>query len=557
MSYTNLLTKNTLNNYKFLFSLFSTAILFIVTITTCWLRFNTNDDSTFSLLSKGVILNNTPSEYLLFIHFYVGLFLKKLYQLWPSIPWYGINLYVLLFLSFTFIGYSLLRLHTPVIIWLLWLSIFGTASIVISQFTIVALFLGGSGFILFFSLLLAPPSNRRTFVICYIIALLLIMFSGFIRFHAMLLSTSIFIVLLFMSMLLQKHISKLHIVSILGVVACSLMLEQVNTAHYKHSEGYENFTQYNNARIQFTDRMDVFFTPQNAYHFKKVGWTQNDYDMLMAWFYFDKTVYSQQHLNYLAQNAYNGFDIHKKIIAAKSYISDNIFFYSFCFLIFTLVVTSLMPPLRWRDIILLDGILIAYPISIWLLLTIIEHSPPYRVWMPILGITALIPLLFYPLRTLTFKGKLHYNIIVALLLFGLNSLYLTTASNTNKDNYASVLKDMALLAPRSDQLFISWSVAFPIQDFVHPLKNPHYSKDFKLIFGGSAQQEGHSQRRLQEFHIDDIYQALYKRNDVFLISFPDDLPLMHIYLKEHYNVTTWHRVYFKGENFTVYQIIKI
>jgi hypothetical protein len=545
----NLLSKSPRSELQsFFISLLSVTAFFIITLATFHIKFG-NDDAYQNLISAGISQTNAPSEYLLFVHVGVGLFLKQLYTFSPSIPWYGISFYFLLYISFVLMGFALLRLNTPLILWILWLIVFGILSILILSFTIIALFLVGSGILVLASILLKQPPPKL-YITCYGVAILLIELSGLMRFNAMLLGLGFFVLLGALSFLYQLKISKIHIVVLIGALSFAYVLKIVDREYYKNSPGWETVQEYNESRLYFIDRSRVHYTPETSPFFDKVHWTKNDYDMLGLWFFADEARYSKNNLDYLIEHASDPLITHiKRNLTQLSIHTLVTNYYNICFLI--LMIIFITPLTRIKDGLAFIALII-WPISLYVSLTIIEHQPHYHVWMPVLGITAAISLLIRYRQGIVFP---LYNVFLAGILIYMMLTFNYLLSEKTRKERALLEHDLASFSFKEDQPVVVWADGFCYENIMHPLRNPQQLKNFTSLHVGIGTFRPYVKDRLTEFHIHDLYESLYTNKDILLIAKEENLPFLHTYLKEHYQVNTRHITYFKGTEFSAYRII--
>ncbi|RYZ18732.1 MAG: hypothetical protein EOP49_49260, partial [Sphingobacteriales bacterium] len=83
------------------------ALLILLTILVCGSFFEASDDVTISFLFRGIIADKPVPQMLNFFHG-IGYVITALYQLIPSLPWYGIVLYFLLWIATVQAAYFLL-----------------------------------------------------------------------------------------------------------------------------------------------------------------------------------------------------------------------------------------------------------------------------------------------------------------------------------------------------------------------------------------------------------------------------------------------------------------
>src|SRR5262249_15018753 len=72
-------------------------------------RYETNDDAAMNLVAAGRGFVERPDEHLVYSNVLIGLALKALYQLAPSVPWYGGLWFLISCASLVAICYACLR----------------------------------------------------------------------------------------------------------------------------------------------------------------------------------------------------------------------------------------------------------------------------------------------------------------------------------------------------------------------------------------------------------------------------------------------------------------
>jgi hypothetical protein len=91
------------------------------------------------------------------------------------------------------------------------------------------------------------------------------------------------------------------------------------------------------------------------------------------------------------------------------------------------------------------------------------------------------------------------------------------------------------LNPQPDQLYVVWRECFRFEDLLTPFGDIGIMHNFRCVSMSLLLPTPFTQRRLQEFKIDDIYLAICDRPDVYLIAIPDLVIYLHRYLNEHYH----------------------
>jgi len=129
-------------------------------------------------------------------------------------------------------------------------------------------------------------------------------------------------------------------------------------------------------------------------------------------------------------------------------------------------------------------------------------------------------------------------------------------SRTQRYLQKSFRDDMARLQPRVDQLFVIWGSDFPYQAYQLPTQALPVTTNMRILELGVGNFEPFVQNRLKSFQIDDLYQAFYTRDDVFLICDEREKKLLTQYIWEHYYTSVEIRTVFQGTSFTVRQVRK-
>ena len=83
-----------------------------------------------------------------------------------------------------------------------------------------------------------------------------------------------------------------------GLVTSTLVvlvgLSWLNDAYYERDPRWSDFYSFNELRARINDLAWVYYSPETAHVFPKVGWSVNDYAMIQSWFYDDQAVYNAE-----------------------------------------------------------------------------------------------------------------------------------------------------------------------------------------------------------------------------------------------------------------------
>lgn len=520
-----------------------------------------------NLYAAGKGLGQPPSEFLLFQHFLIGLALKVLYTCLPAFPWYGILTYLYLLVSSLTVGYAILRLNgrlSAVGLWLVTFVLFYLKVIISPQFTICAGYLAIAGTLLLFAVALKPYATRKANLYALGIASALLILAGLIRIH------SLVLVLLLMPPLygyaLVTHFAgtfRRLVPALCCVLLISALLQWGQQVYYKHSSGWEQFYRYSTVRADFTDRLKIVWNESTRPFFQQIGWSENDLAMLVSWFYLDPRVYSLQNLLFISQHT--SLSLRHEVNWRKLLFDLGALSYAG---IATLALSLLL---------LIKGVGISRRFSLLALLwcsslfvgmAMIERRLPYRVSLVMLFGLYTIQLALWcqtskegPLPR-SVNGRASSRIPFALVAIcyaiccGGQIQTVSELSATYRYLQRTFRDDMAGLQPRVNQLFVTWGGDFPYQEYQLPTQTAPVTSNMQILGLGVGSHEPFVQNRLKSFGIDNLYQAFYTRDDVFLICSERNKKLLIQYIWEHYHTSVEIRTVFQGATFTVRQVRK-
>jgi hypothetical protein len=532
-------------------------------------QYQTNDDVAMNLCAAGKGLTQSPSEFLLFQHFLVGLALKFLYTFLPAFPWYGTLTYLYLLVSGLTVAYVISRLNprlSAVGLWLVTFVLFYLGVIVSPQFTICAGYLAIAGTLLLFATALKPYVTTIGNLYALTIASALLILAGLIRIQSLLL------VLLLMSPLYGYALVSYFagtfrrlVPALCCVLLFSALLQWGQQAYYKRSPGWEQFYRYNNVRADFIDRQKIVWNKSTEPFFRQIGWSQNDLAMLASWFYVDPRVYSLQNLLFISQNS--SLSPRPEVIWRKLLFDLGRSFLSYPGIatsaLFVLLLIKGVGITRWFSFLAL-----LWYAGVFFGINMIERHLPYRVWLVMLFALYTIQLTLWcqtseeRLLRRSVNGRLTSGIPFALVAIfyaiccGGQIQAVSELSAIQRYRQKSFQDDMARLKPRVNQLFVIWGGDFPYREYQLPTQAAPVTANMQILGLGVGNHEPFVQNRLKSFGIDNLYQAFYTRDDVFLICNERNKRLLIQYIWEHYHTSVEIRTVFQGAKFTVRQVRK-
>jgi hypothetical protein len=532
-------------------------------------QYQTNDDVAMNLYAAGKGLAQPPSEFLLFQHFLIGLALKFLYTFLPAFPWYGTLTYLYLLVSGLTVGYAISRLNprlSAVGLWLVTFVLFYLRVIVSPQFTICAGYLAIAGTLLLFGAAVKPYPTRKGNLYALTIASALLILAGLIRI------SSLVLVLVLMSPIygyaLVSHVAgtfRRLAPTLCCVFLISALLQWRQQVYYEHSSGWEQFYRYNNVRADFIDRRKIGWNKSTEPFFQQIGWSRNDLAMLVSWFYLDPRVYSLQNLLFMSKHT---------SLSPRSEVAwpKLLFDLRRCFLsypgiailaLFVLLLINGIGITRWFSLLALPWCL-----SLFVGIELVERHLPYHVWIVMLFGLYTIQLALWcqtsekRLLHRSMNGRLTSKIVFALVAVpyaiccGAQIKAVSELSATQQYFQKSFRDDMARLQPRVNQLFVIWGADFPYEEYQLPTQAAPVTSNMQILGLGVGSHEPFVQNRLKSFGIDNLYQAFYTRDDVFLICNERKKRLLIQYIWEHYHTSVEIRTVFQGRTFTVRQVRK-
>jgi hypothetical protein len=568
------------------FAALSMAILFGLVFAIFEPGFDTNDDAVMNMIVAGKGYGLVPDEHIVFSNVIIGFGLAHLYTLWPSVPWYGSYLLAVHFIGQSLIlycvvrpGYTRLRLR-------LYLVYFATAGLYFInnlQFTSTAFVAGQSGILL---LMLAGRGaageafGRRRLALASLVALGLLVLSSLVRREVFYPVIGMAIPTCGLAAIggrkpLAGMIASLSV--IVGAVAISAACWEFNNAHYDSDRGWRDFYEYNKLRVKFNDEAWVRYSPETEHLFQEVNWSENDFEMLSAWFFDNETRYSQEALRHVLE----------KYPWRESRISGDMFVKSALAVFLdqeSLALFLALPILLYcteRRALNYAIIAVALAMACVLIayLILFSKTPPSRVYVPTLafplavtaclahGSSFLPPERFRTWLRMVFTQPSGWRralripltkclaaAVVLMMCLGVaKGTYGQYRRSRERIKISTQLYDLlAALDAAHDKLFVCWAATFPYEA-LRPLDSLQAMSDVHLLVLGWPQKTPLHQRMKDRFKIADLAEAIYSRNDLYLIAHPHYLGLYEEYVREHFGVELTYETKRFAKLFTVTQ----
>jgi len=530
----------------FLLSLAIVIILFTLFFVVFVPVFLTNDDVAMMMIASGTGLGGiTPDEHILFINVIIGFFLKKLYTTLPYFPWYGLFAFSTLFLSTVALLYSVLRRRctpTRILFFLLFFITVELYFLVNTQFTFTSYLAGAAGIFLFLSAV-----EDENFIRPLLFAMFLMILSSLIRIYAfymaMLLGAPL-ISIKFIRNLNKKIIIK-YAVFFITLVVLSSAFQYYQTSYYARDPLWKEFQPTMNATAEFTDYSKARYSAETKHIFDEVGWSKNDFRMLLKLFRADEDVFSLEKM----KKVLSGFPEHKRFgLNYLLYFIKKEAHYENEFAVFFAILALFFLCYTPRDKIHIVRIISTLGwMSVLMVYIIFYKYLKDRVYFSMISFFTFTTL-FYAAKDLTFHwpqervvGKLKVLFLICLsglvLFIQGDAVYrLYDFSRHTYEVNARFKKSIQRLAPSRKELFVVWTNSFPYR-LVLPFDNPRYLSNISLSSPGLA---AITAEKKKNFHITNFSMDLCNKEDISLIiSNRLQRYIYKTYIKEHYGLNVF------------------
>ncbi|MEX2142874.1 MAG: hypothetical protein WD894_26695 [Pirellulales bacterium] len=571
------------------FAAFNVAILFTLVFAIFVPGFDTNDDAVMNMIVAGKGYGVVPDEHMVFSNVLIGLGLKTLYTQWPSFPWYGSYLLAVHFIAQTTMlfcairpGYTRLRLR-------LYLVYFATAGLYFInnlQFTSTAFMAGQSGLLL---LMLAvrdssagETSRWRLWRACAF-AFVLLLVSSLLRREVFYPVVGLAIPTCGLVALAGRR-PLFNAVACLSVLAAAFAAATAcwhyNNAYYDVDDGWRSFYEYNQVRVKFNDEAWVRYSPETSYLFREVNWSENDFEMLNAWFFDNEERYSLEALRHVLEE----YPWQRSRVSGEMFAGSiaSVFFDRESLAIF-LVLPLLLYCLEPRAVnYAVVGVALAMSCGLIGYLILFSKTPPSRVYVPTLAFplavaaclahssTFLPPERFRTWLRMIFSRSAGWRrslrvpltkyvaaVVLALMCVGVaKGTYHQYRRSRERIKTSNQLYELlATIDASDDKLFVCWAAAFPYEG-LRPFDSLQSMSDLHLLVLGWPQKTPLHRRMKEHFAVGDLAEALYRRNDLYLIAHPYYLGLYEEYVREHFGAELRYETPRYAKLFSVTQAIE-
>jgi len=519
-------------------------------------HFETNDDVWMMLTLSGQVTSLEPTAFIIWMNLFFCQALAWLYSAADSVSWYGLMQVSSIIIAVEVMLYALIIQGVSierVLLFVLCLISFALPVLIRLQFTKTSFLVGLSGIFLLYATLLQQPSPwlmlAKTLTRLLGVVLLLTL-SFLIRKESLYLVVSLSIPLL-LYLAWQTWRARTFSLLLITMLAVGLLLSGLDYGHqraYAQDPEWRRFNELLRLKSQFIDYNNIQYNPETQPYFTAVGWSENDYQMLIRWFYVDPVRYSPEHLRAIIAHfpamAKPPAHVQQALLVLFSRLhTDGVLWVTI-----PLLLGIALLGLRSKGLVLVlfATVVVAGVIMVVLMIFL---KLPERIYQPIVMAVGWYALLLstgdrslnnqerFP-RIINACG-LFFIAITILLHLCLNSplaqavtfSYLTASANR------ALRAAFVQLTPQSSQTFVSWGGAFSYEAIL-PLESKDYLRNFRLIGLGATNQSPLQQRLLAAQGIPDLPRALFERDDVFITFRPDMDAATYLatYIAEHYGV---------------------
>jgi hypothetical protein len=495
--------------------------------------YQSNDEVTMRLLAEGIGLTSRPTPYLLFINIILGKVMVWLHDMIPSISWFPVTLAIIHLAGTATVVWVALRGGSLVQVFV-FLTAFDFWFWVKPHFTMTAAAAAIGAAVLWIDQLTRGRPLRGSRLAWF---LALITLSSLVRWQSCgLIMIAAFPAILLESMPLLKSHGRFYWLSTLFVPLALAALagggvKELNDWIYRADPGWAEFEEFNKVRAEFTDfeRAPYGWTTVPALH--AAGLTYNDYKMLRSWAFEDSERFTLPVLRKLVQEL--PLATSSPWEALRRRWVEGTFDPAAHLIVGALVVSLVLAEGSRRRRLTLTLITV---IIVSLAVGRIFHRFPHSVSEPL---AALVPALgtagiTVPRRSLR-AGRLAYILGFALLGVLLVRTWSATISRSRSAQSMSdrLVEAMHDLRPSPDELYVDWGGCFPYELLLGSQQIRELAP-MRILALGCANQTPINKERLREFHIDNLFQAIFERKNIRVVGYGDTIPQIARYADEHY-----------------------
>ncbi|MBX9774056.1 MAG: hypothetical protein K2Y71_06545 [Xanthobacteraceae bacterium] len=255
----------------------------------CGFTHRTNDDSLMRMIAEGA-MSGSPSEFLIYENVIAGLVLRSLYNVAPRVPWYDLVLAAGSMAGALLLLTAVVRLnrsHRGMFFCALVGLIVFTGIFQNLQFSAAAIVLAGGATALLVSVAFRPPASSHRLQLSAAVAAAAFFWGSLFRFEAAFLSAALVAPMLMLWT--RQGIAALR-VPLLGLAAGIVLAasgKAFDVSYYRFTPGWEHFQAEKRQRLRVTEYLhaDPSRVGEMDAALSTVGWSHNDYDLLIRWMF--------------------------------------------------------------------------------------------------------------------------------------------------------------------------------------------------------------------------------------------------------------------------------
>ena len=533
-----------------------------------------NDDAVMSTVVSGVgwIGGEVhPSPRAVFIHLLLGRALVALYAWSPARPWYGLMLLAAVALASLTLVFAGLRLGPrPLSAALLALlgALVTSSGISALHFGIAASLLGGGAVALAVSLTVRPAGTVGRTCALAGSSFLAALFAALLRPESCWLG---------MATLAPLGLLVLHrrgwrgcrplLAGLLALALVHLGLLVYERHDYAAAPGWAETYEWMDAWRALADRSHIVYDQKSRAAFAAAGWSANDFDQLRGWFVWEPERYGAASLRRLYAVLHSHGAVARASLGEGRLRRALVTPWSVAALALALLLG--WAGSRREQVELTLGVL--WSLALLVAVAVIFKAPPVRVHLPVWLLAAGVPVLWSAAggagdaAAPSGRGRVTGILaLAALASSGFAEVVEARALAASREQHAAgARRDLARLAAYRDSLLLNWAGLFPIQDLLRPLE------PFRDRAGRLGEYGQHSffwlgwptrlpinQLWLERHEVRDLYEALYDRADLLLLTQPEYLPLVERDVWEHRGIVVGHELVLAGETVSVYRLVR-
>jgi hypothetical protein len=446
------------------------------------LEYKTNDDVGMRFIAEAIIGDPEQSQFLLFQNVVVGLFLRGLYSMAPTLAWYDLVLATGAISGALLCEVALLRLsrtRREVVFCVILGLAFFTPIFQACQFTASAMLLGAGALLTLASLVYLPAKTRPGLWAASAAIFLAFVAGSLVRFNGAFLALVLVLpVVMPVGLIRRRQIQWMPIVALACGIAASLLLQAYDNRYYARTSGWEsvheNGRQINRAAdYALVDRAQ---TQRWEAALSAAQWTDNDYRLVSGWLFQNREIFSTERVKRFAdlapsQPIANRLGLFSQMLCAP----ENSAWIVPVFCLAALLLRGTLGGLAGALLSILSAIMVAAAVAVVFKIGFQHILWPFYTVVVLAGAAAVLgqrPRSRPPRGYLAVEDKV-LGVAVLLGVAGLTLLQIgeVFAQGARSDELRRrVDHDIAVWPVRPDSVVVVWDHNFPYETWVRPFR---------------------------------------------------------------------------------------